>query len=676
MTRTLPDATPADRAETLSDLRVEIDRIDADMHQSLIARGAIIDRLIAVKARAGGGSAFRPDREASMMRHIAERHRGRLPVDTVEGIWRIIISTFTHVQAAYAVHADGLADDAAMRDSARFHFGFTVPLHLHPGPAAVIAAVQNADADLGLVRLNGGAAAGPWWRLLAEPDAPKVIARLPFVERPDHPAGTPVVVVALPSAATPATEVLLFSLWVDRWRDGIAEVLASRGGEILQQAAAAEGLAMLVSLPGERRAATDSRRAARLGPRRDDGRCPDRARRQPRGALRFFFRRSGLIQPSRDPPTMSIETVSRPVPRDGILAIEAYVPGKSAVAPGVKLHKLSSNENPLGPFPEGDGGFRRRGGKARALPRRGRHAAARGHRPPLRGRPSPDRLRVRLGRPPVAARLQLHRARRRGHLHGPRLPHLPHRHPGRGRYPRGGAGARLHRGRRCHPGPRHPSGPASCFLANPNNPTGTYLPFSEVKRLHAGLPPRVLLVLDAAYAEYVRNNDYSSGLELAATADNVVMTRTFSKIHGLAALRVGWAFAPAPVCDALNRIRGAFNVNLPAIEAGIAAMEDREHEDAAVVHNARWAAWLTEELGGLGLSVVPSVGNFLLVGFPEGGPYTAEAADRFLAAHGLVLRAVASYGLPHHLRLTVGTEEANRLVVATLKRFFAAPSCG
>jgi len=240
----------APEAETLGDLRVEIDRIDAAMHESLIARGAIIDRLIAVKARAGGGSAFRPDRESSMMRHIAERHRGRLPLDTVEGIWRIIISTFTHVQAAYAVHADASAGDAAMRDSARFHFGFTVPLRVHDGATAVIAAVQQARTDLGLVRLHGGIGAGAWWRGLAGPDAPKIIARLPFVERPDHPAGMPVFVLAMPSAATPATEVVVHSLWVDRWRDDIPAAVAALGGEILEQAADDDGLALLVALPG------------------------------------------------------------------------------------------------------------------------------------------------------------------------------------------------------------------------------------------------------------------------------------------------------------------------------------------------------------------------------------------------------------------------------------------
>ncbi len=251
MTATTKTAEPADRPETLADLRVEIDRLDADMHASLIARGEIIDRLIAVKARAGGGSAFRPDREASMMRHIAERHRGRLPLDTVEGIWRIIISTFTHVQAEYAVHADCSAGDAAMRDSARFHFGFTVPLLTHPGPAAAIAAVREAGTDLGLVRLHGGIAAGPWWRGLAGPDAPKIIARLPFVERPDHPAGMPVFVVAMPSAATPATDVLVHSAWIDRWRDGVPAAVASLRGAILEQAAAADGLALLVALPGD-----------------------------------------------------------------------------------------------------------------------------------------------------------------------------------------------------------------------------------------------------------------------------------------------------------------------------------------------------------------------------------------------------------------------------------------
>ena len=155
------------------------------------------------------------------------------------------------------------------------------------------------------------------------------------------------------------------------------------------------------------------------------------------------------------------------------------------------------------------------------------------------------------------------------------------------------------------------------FLANPNNPTGTYIPFDEVKRLHKGLPPYVLLVLDAAYAEYVQRNDYESGIELVATTDNVVMTRTFSKIYGLAALRLGWMYGPAHVVDAINRIRGPFNVNAPAIAAGIAAIRDSAHVERARAHNAHWLAWLTEEIGKLGLTVTPSAANFVLIHFSE-----------------------------------------------------------
>ena len=137
---------------------------------------------------------------------------------------------------------------------------------------------------------------------------------------------------------------------------------------------------------------------------------------------------------------------------------------------------------------------------------------------------------------------------------------------------------------------------AAVFLANPNNPTGTYLPHTEIKRLHAALPPHVLLVLDAAYAEYVRTNDYSSGLELVSEHENVVMTRTFSKIHGMGGLRLGWLYAPAHVCDALNRIRAPFNVNGPALEAGIAAIADTAHVERSLAHNDRWLDWLTAEI--------------------------------------------------------------------------------
>jgi histidinol-phosphate aminotransferase len=209
------------------------------------------------------------------------------------------------------------------------------------------------------------------------------------------------------------------------------------------------------------------------------------------------------------------------------------------------------------------------------------------------------------------------------------------------------------------------------YLANPNNPTGTYLPFDAVKRLHAGLPGNVLLVIDAAYAEYVRRNDFSSGVELAAEAPNVVMTRTFSKIFGLANLRIGWAYGPAAIIDALNRTRGPFNVNGTALAAGTAALADRTHLERAVAHNLEWLGWLTTEITGLGLRVTPSVGNFLLIHFPDGEDGGAAAADRFLRERGFVLRRVAGYGLPNALRMTVGSEEANRGVVSALSEFLS-----
>jgi histidinol-phosphate aminotransferase len=204
------------------------------------------------------------------------------------------------------------------------------------------------------------------------------------------------------------------------------------------------------------------------------------------------------------------------------------------------------------------------------------------------------------------------------------------------------------------------------FLANPNNPTGTYIPFEEVRRLHAGLPKHVLLVLDAAYAEYVRRNDYEAGVELVAANENVVMARTFSKIHGLAGLRIGWLYAPAHILDALNRIRGPFNVNAAAIAAGAAAIGDRAHVEKAAAHNDKWLRWVSDEFAKLGLRVTPSVGNFVLVHFDGSGKSAAEA-DEFLIARGFILRRVASYGFPNALRMTIGSEEANRGVVAALE---------
>lgn len=206
------------------------------------------------------------------------------------------------------------------------------------------------------------------------------------------------------------------------------------------------------------------------------------------------------------------------------------------------------------------------------------------------------------------------------------------------------------------------------FVANPNNPTGSYITREEMKRLHAGLPAHVLLVIDAAYSEYVSEKDYSDGSELAATHQNAVMLRTFSKIYGLAALRLGWAYAPAHVIDVLNRIRGPFNVSAAAQAAGTAAVRDKDFIRSSCAFNTEWRQWLTKELTALGLKVHPSIANFVLIEFPE-GKHNAAAADAFLTQRRLILREVKGYGLPHCLRLTVGLEENNRAVIAALKDF-------
>jgi histidinol-phosphate aminotransferase len=205
------------------------------------------------------------------------------------------------------------------------------------------------------------------------------------------------------------------------------------------------------------------------------------------------------------------------------------------------------------------------------------------------------------------------------------------------------------------------------FLANPNNPTGTYLNVEQVKRLHSGLPSHVLLVLDAAYAEYVLAEDYEAGIALVESTSNVVMTRTFSKIYGLAGVRIGWAYCPPAIADVLNLIRGPFNVSSLALAAGTAAMQDVEFIDKAVAHNAKWLAWLSAEISKLGITVTPSVANFLLLHFAS--PTNAEAADDFLTARNIILRRVTAYGLPCALRLSVGSKEANMAVIAALTEF-------
>jgi len=240
--------SPRKNAPTLVDLRREIDRIDADMHALLIERGEIIDRLIAVKKTEETGSAFRPAREAEMMRRLVQRHHGSLPLDTAESIWRVIISTFTYVQAPFSVHADLSAGDALMRDSARFHFGFTVPFVPHMGAASVVEAVTESKGDLGLVPAFAIAGAGPWWTALEFANAPKIIARLPFVERADHPAALPVFVISRAAADAMVVETETWSMRVSGWSASAVQASAEFADVIAVPDRASDGAALLVSV--------------------------------------------------------------------------------------------------------------------------------------------------------------------------------------------------------------------------------------------------------------------------------------------------------------------------------------------------------------------------------------------------------------------------------------------
>ena len=369
---------------------------------------------------------------------------------------------------------------------------------------------------------------------------------------------------------------------------------------------------------------------------------------------------------------MSLASKS-PEPRSGILDIAAYVPGKEH-APGVaKVHKLSSNETPLGASPKAIEAFqsaafnleRYPDGQARAL--REAIGAVHGLNPAniMCGNGSDELLGL-----------------------------LCHTYLGPG-----DEGIITEHGFLVYKIQIMGAGATSVvvkekdqtvdvdailaavtpktkivFIANPGNPTGTYVAVSEIRRLQASLPKQVVLVLDAAYAEYVRRNDYEAGIEIVSSNANVVMTRTFSKVYGLAALRVGWMYAPADIIDAVNRVRGPFNMNAAAIAAGAAAIRDQAFTQEAASFNQMWIEKLTGALEALGLKVTPSVANFVLIHFPDVDGKRAPEADEFLTSRGYILRAVKGYGFPNALRMSIGPEVANRGVIEALGEFMGRKS--
>ncbi|MAL10147.1 MAG: histidinol-phosphate transaminase [Maricaulis sp.] len=357
-------------------------------------------------------------------------------------------------------------------------------------------------------------------------------------------------------------------------------------------------------------------------------------------------------------------------PRPGILDIRPYKPG-AADAPGITNPvKLSSNENPMGCSPDAKAAFERASEKLNLYPdgsaRRLREAIAE-----VEGLEADrivcgcgsDELLQLLGRAYLEPGDKVVQSeygflvyRLVAMTSGAQLisaPETDYRADVDALLEAAGEDARI------------------VFVANPNNPTGTYLTGDEIRRLRDGLPKDCLLVVDEAYAEYVDLPDYETALPMARDRDDTIVTRTFSKIHGMAALRLGWAYADRSIIDVLNRVRGPFNVNLPAIEAGVAAIRDTEFRDRSAQHNREQVALLTQQLRGIGLDVTPSAGNFVLVHFQETAGKTAADADRFLTERGLIVRPLVPYNLPNALRVTAGLADDNRKIVAALTDFMA-----
>ncbi|MEO0621125.1 MAG: histidinol-phosphate transaminase [Pseudomonadota bacterium] len=349
-------------------------------------------------------------------------------------------------------------------------------------------------------------------------------------------------------------------------------------------------------------------------------------------------------------------------PRPGILDISPYVGGEAHAAGANRTIKLSSNENPLGPSPKAIEAYRAAAEDLALYPDGGaatlRHAIGRAH-----GLEA-DRLICGAGSDELIALLC-----RAYTGAGDEVLYSAH-------------GFLMYKISASSAGATPVTAPERdltadidaliahltpatrlVFVANPNNPTGTMVAEADLARLADALPPEALLVIDAAYAEYVRDGDYDGGIGLVRARENVVMTRTFSKIHGLAALRLGWLYGPEHVIEVLHRVRGPFNVTAPALAAGEAAILDADYVAHCAIQNEVWRDWLTKEIAGCGVPVVPSRGNFVLV---ETGDRT-EAADKYLRSRGIVVRRMDGYGLPGHLRISIGDEEACRAVAEAFR---------
>ena len=349
------------------------------------------------------------------------------------------------------------------------------------------------------------------------------------------------------------------------------------------------------------------------------------------------------------------DTPSHPKPKPGILDIEPYVGGRARLEGVADPIKLSSNENVLGCSPRAAAAFAETGGKLNLYPD-GQSSALK-QAVAAKYDLEPERLIFGCGSDEVFTLLAQVYCEPGDNIVQGQYGFLAYRIAGRG------AGAEVRFAEASHLRNQVDALLAEVddrtrivFLDNPANPTGTWLPAEDIRALHAALPPNVILVLDGAYAEFVDDPNYTDGIDLAREAENIVVTRTFSKIYGLAGLRVGWGYAPAAMIDAMERIRAPFNVNLPAQAAAVAALSDDAFLEQSRDLVRTWRPWLTQQLGGLGIEVFPSQANFVLGRFPQTPGKTAAEAEAFLASRGVLVRGLAGYGLGDSLRITIGLE--------------------
>ena len=360
--------------------------------------------------------------------------------------------------------------------------------------------------------------------------------------------------------------------------------------------------------------------------------------------------------------------MSLPVPQPGILDIAAYVGGESKVEGVSRVMKLSSNESPLGPSPRAQDAYRTVTAELHRYPDGG----ATELRKAIAARYGLDAARIICGCGSdelIGLLVNAYAAPGDEVLfsrHGFLMYDIYARSAG-------AVPVRVDETNLTVDVDALLSGVTArtriVFVTNPGNPTGTYISAADLRRLRDGLREDILLVIDAAYAEYVDRNDYSNGLELVQETENTVMLRTFSKIFGLGGARVGWGYFPVGIADVINRIRSPFNVTAPSQAAATAAIRDVEFTALAKAHNDYWLPWLKEKLTALGLTTTDSVANFVLVRFPGTAGKDATAADAFLKARGIIVRRVASYGLGDCLRITIGLAEENEAVVAAIKDF-------